>query len=316
MAHVEIKKSIQEIQNNTVPIKGLNNFEMRNPDLYWTLGSNLVSYFRSKQVDEKSWLLYSQKLFKNYEIEIRQNGNTWKHPRKGNPPKRTWVELCLSFALHFQDKKRWDKVANLSGHMFKVNGKSQFTQRYAEDLLKYYSKKNLIPDAEKKQSLFESEINKFEKKPTLTEFRNIARRIFGDSQVLTTIENIETLTRQINNVMDIAIKREKLRKSIGSDAIHNFRILLQLMLLATDIDKMSKYKKKAKLPKTIQTNNDTINSLYHDILNITNDIKHTNRLQKISSEIRQLECCLKAICSDSDYEEYAKDLKLLQSLFA
>ena len=313
---IKIKDAVQAIQDQTIMIPGLNNFEMRNPELYWQLGIAIQSYLKNKNVDINFWFSALPELEK-YEKEIREKGNTWIHPRNKKPPQRSWMALCLNFVVEFEDKKRWDLVASLSGDKFKEVNKNQFTQRFAEDLISCYSKKNPIIDAEKKQKLFEEEIEKFSRKPTLVgEWRPLIQKIFGKDRILQdVIDKVTGVYNEIETVLDNKSERIDLRNNIGLDTINNIRKLLQLAQV--NYEKMLSYKKKINLPSKVVTKHDDVQSLYVNLLKIINNRNKSKSLRnKESHRMRLLDNYLKAIRSDDDYSEYMANKDLLKSFFS
>ena len=252
-----------------------------------------------------------------HEKEIREKGNTWTTPRNQKPPKITWMYSCLNFVMEFVDKERWDLVASLSGNMFKLNNKSQFTQRYAVDLLPYFSKNTSIERAEEKQKLFEKELKKFTRKPSLDgEWRPLIKQIFGkDKSNHRIIRKIYHMNGELKCIINDELSRKKWRDDVGSDAIKNIRYLLQLAQMKNDRIKI--YRKKNKLPTDLKTNNEDINYIYVILNKIIDNPNEIIKLQKkCAYHMRLLDNHLKAIRSDEDYHEYVRNNDLLKSFFS
>jgi len=333
----KIKAILQNIQDKTEPQPELGNFDMREHKLYWKLGTLIKQYIDSNQLSEEQTDYLISKTLKNIEKEIRSVGKregktvfpTWimenKQTKQFKPPEKTWVKLSLQFVEHFQDEERWDLVANLSGHRFK-NEKNQtlFTRKFAEDLLRPFSKKEPPENAKELQKIFIDEIAKFDHKPKReSEWEPLKRQIFGEAklEVITAEESFDALDAQVDEVIDekngTPEARKELLESIGENQISNLRSLLRLIRIS-DKERFEQKLKKVKLSKSFSSKHAEAKRLYHSLYPLLKDIKSREKLLKrvTSVQLTSLNTKLKAISTENDYNEYLENEKLRKDFFS
>jgi len=334
----KIKTVIQKIQDKTVPRPELGNFEMREHGLYWELGILVKQFVDLNKIPDDHVSDFLLRNFRELEKEIRDAGKrkgkesfpTWfmenKQTKKIKPPEETWIQLCWEFVDQYQDKERWNLVADLSGHRFQDNnGNSLFTRKFAEDLLSYFSKKEPIPNAEELQQIFIKEISKFDKKPSReSQWEPLITQIFGQSKIDITKakENFFSIKSEVVEVIDkntgTLKQREEFVKSIQLDELNSLRTLLRLIGLTDEKKFEKRLKDLGKMPTTIKTKHVEAKELYKILYSLIKDSNSRDKfLKRISSyELTLLNTKLKAVTNEDAYQEYLETQKLREELFS